>query len=333
MKVTKQMLHKDLQSHFAVCNSLTHLCKKKWRVKLVNVLTDLAYKGRNTRGLQCCETHIPSSDSEYTIRIRVYRPLNHDEPLPVMLYLHGGGYMTGIPEIFGMIIEKFIHTRPCVVVAPDYRKAYTQPFPAGFNDCYDTLLWAKANVEDLGILADKVIIAGHSAGGGLTAAVSLKVRDRQDATIAFQMPMYPMIDDSQPDDAARTIQSPIWDTELNRCGWNAYLADVRENGDDIPAYAAPARNADWRGMPPTITLVGTLEPFYQETLAYVEALKNANIEVAFKRYDGCFHGFDFAVPKAEVSKNAQDFTFQSYADFYDKFCCTDGSYEAGTTSS
>lgn len=173
-------------------------------------------------------------------------------------------------------------------------------------------------------MADKVIIAGHSAGGGLTTAVSLKARDSQDVTVAFQMPIYPMTDDVQPDDPARAIQSPVWDTELNRCGWNAYLADVRKHGEDVPVYAAPARNTDWHGMSPTITLVGTLEPFYQETLAYVEALKNANIEVAFKRYEGCFHSFDLVAPKAEVSKNALDFTLQSYADFYDKFCCIDG---------
>ena len=70
-----------------------------------------------------------------------------------------------VPETHGMIIQKLVETRPCVVIAPDYRKAFTKAlFLPDLNDCYDTLLWAKANAEQLNLLSEKVIVAGHSAG-------------------------------------------------------------------------------------------------------------------------------------------------------------------------
>mgnify|MGYP000573631132 CR=1 FL=1 len=107
----------------------------------------------------------------------------------------GGGYVHGVPEQFGAIIKDFIETEPCIIVAPDYRKAVESPYPAAFNDCYDTLLWMRDNAASIGGRTDGFIVSGHSAGGGLSAAVSLKATDTGDAKLAFQMPVYPMIDD------------------------------------------------------------------------------------------------------------------------------------------
>ena len=287
-------------------------------MQAVNALSGRLLKGKNIEGIHCEEVYVPSSDGEYQIRVRIYRPINHSGKLPVMLYNHGGGYIAGRPEQSSMMYERFLQSRPCVIIAPDYRKAFTKPFPAGLNDCYDTLLWAKANAETLGI-TDKVMIAGHSAGGGLTAAVTLRARDTQDVDIAFQMPIYPMIDDQQPLDPSRYMKAPIWDTAANKAGWNACLSDLHKQGAAIPAYAAPSRNTDYQNFPPTITFVGTVEPFYDETLAYVDALKKADIPALFKEFEGGFHAFDSAYPKTSISKAALDFTFDSYAAFYDQY--------------
>ncbi|GIS21085.1 MAG: hypothetical protein CM15mP120_30010 [Pseudomonadota bacterium] len=92
----------------------------------------------------------PSSDGTLANPCSVYKPLQQDRPLPLLIYFHGGGYVLGAPEMSADVLERFINTRPCVVVAPDYRKAYTEPFPAGFNDCYETLLWAPTTQEQLG---------------------------------------------------------------------------------------------------------------------------------------------------------------------------------------
>ncbi len=319
MKVSSDMLHPDLQPFYNRVRFFAVVIKQKWLTRLVNFLTRRFTNGKDVEGLHCEEIHIPSNDGSWQIRTRVYKPLQQEGPLPLLVYIHGGGYVMGNPEMSGDLIKRFIETRPCVVVAPDYRKAYTQPYPAGFNDCYDTLLWTAANAEQLGAKPGKVIVGGHSAGGGLTAAVTLKARDTGDVDIAFQMPIYPMIDYRQPEDPERQIDSPIWNTDTNRIGWNAYLSDLQARGDDIPAYAAAIRNADYQDFPPTITFVGTLEPFYWETKDYANALKNAGVDVAYEEYDNCFHGFDLITPEADISKAALAFTFQSYADFHDRY--------------
>lgn len=319
MKVSKDMVHKDLRSVYGKANFIARILRSKLFTRCLNILTDILLKGKDIEGLVCDEIFIPSSDGKHQIRVRTYRPNNHSGPLPLLLYIHGGGYITGSPELSAHIIKRFIKTRPSIVIAPAYRTAYNEPFPAGFNDCYETLLWARDNANSLGAQPDKFMIAGHSAGGGLTAAVTLKARDTGDVDLAFQMPIYPMIDDQQPEDPARHFEAPVWDTKANRNGWNAYLADLHKTGAQIPAYAAPARNFDYSGFPPTITLVGTLEPFYQETLSYVSGLRAANVAVAFKEYADCFHGFDTTFNEPPISQEALDFTYQSFANYYDKY--------------
>lgn len=275
MKVTREMLHPSLQDSYRAMSIMAWLMKRSSVRYLMDKMGRAASQGKDIDGLDCDERYIGSSYDDYQIRTRIYKPVDTNETLPAMLYIHGGGYIAGMPESSPEIYERYLAARPCVIIAPDYRKAGTRPFPAGFNDCYDVLLWARDNAEELGIHQDRFIVAGHSAGGGLTAAVTLKVRDTQDVDVAFQMPIYPMIDDQQPNDPDRYMETPVWDTGLNTIGWNAYLADLHREGAEIPAYAAPARNKDYQGFPPTITFVGDLEPFYQETLDYVRALRDA----------------------------------------------------------
>lgn len=319
MRVTRKMLHPDLQPYFHRAMAIRLSCWYKWLTKFINKTLLGAIEGKNIDSLTCDETYIPSVDGQYNIRTRIYRPKQSSPNLPVMVYIHGGGYITGNPEMTHSVIEKFIQTRPCVVVSPSYRTAYTKPYPAAFNDCYDTLLWVKKNAEQLGVSTDKVIVAGHSGGGGLTAAVTLKARDTGDVKIAFQMPFYPMIDDRQPTDPVRYIEAPVWDSRSNSIGWDAYLSDLRKTGAEIPAYAAAARNSDYRDLPPTMTFVGTLEPFYEETCQYVAALKKEGVDVVFEEFEGCFHGFEVTFPKADISKKARDYTFGQYAAFYDRY--------------
>ena len=111
----------------------------------------------------------------------------------------------------------------------------------------------------------------------------------------------------------------VLDTVNVPLDWNAYLATLTQAGTEIPAYAAPARNSDYSGFPPTITFVGTLEPFYWETGAYVQSLREAGVEVAYEEYEGCYHAFDIIGGSAPVSKRARDFTFQNFGTFFDRY--------------
>ena len=313
------MLHSDLQPFYWRFRHVGVMVRFRWLALLINFLLKHFAAGKNIDGLDCEERFVPSADGGSEIRLRIFKPREQKGPLPILVYLHGGGYVLGNPEMSAAVIHRFIESRPCIVVAPDYRKAYTAPFPAGFNDCYDTLVWAANHAHSLGGRADTVIVAGHSAGGGLTAAVTMKARDFGDVEVAFQMPIYPMIDDLQPSDLDRQIDVCVWDTKTNRLAWSAYLAHLHTRGDVIPAYAAPARCIDFSGLPPTITFVGSLEPFYWETKSYVAALRAAGIEVAFEEFENCFHGFDTIAAGTNISNAALDYTFTQFADFYDRY--------------
>jgi len=319
MSQLDKLIHPELKSSIVPFKLMAYLARKNWGIKFLN-FTGRFSNGKKISGLHNEERYIPSNNGGPDIRVRIYKPLDMQEKLPCMLFNHGGGYIIGNPEMFNVWIKKFIDTRPCVVIAPDYRKSFEAPYPAAFNDCFDTLLWAKENAEDLQIYNDKLIVAGHSAGGGLTAAVSLKARDTGNVDISFQMPLYPMIDDRQNTQSAREMISvPAWNTQSNKKGWDSYLKDLRESNKETPVYAAAARNQNYDNLPPTITFVGDIDPFKDETLAYAEALQKAGVDTKFKLYKGCFHGFEVMVPKAGISKEAIKFTYDSYAEFYDKY--------------
>lgn len=317
MHIKVEEFHPDLQQQVPRLRRMARLMKVPGFIRLVDWVRRRA-KGKNIDGLSCESVTLTSSLDGYSIRTRIYRPQNSEGPLPCLVYFHGGGYIMGVPEGSAELIKRFVETRPCVVLAPDYRKAKHRPYPGGFQDCYDTLIWARDNAVALGC-SDKFIIGGHSAGGGLTAAVALKARDTGDVTPAFQMPFYPMIDETQPSDPNRDIDPPVWDTGLNRIGWNAYLRDVRLGREALSPYAVPARANSYAGLPPTITYVGDKDPFFWETQRYVERLAADGVEVVSTVFEGCYHAFEYIGEGGAIGAEARRYTMEQFAAFYDRF--------------
>jgi acetyl esterase/lipase len=268
-------------------------------------LTAWAFLGRRPKDLRCDEVLIPRRDGGQ-LRLLVYRaPGAGSGKAPGILWAHGGGYAIGLPEQDVVSYARLIAASGCVIVAPDYRRSLEAPYPAALDDCYDALLWLKAHAARLGVRDDQLAVAGVSAGGGLAAAVSLYARDRGQVRIAFQLPLYPMIDDRMTTPSNTGNDAPVWNSAACRVAWDIYLAGL--SGDAVPAYAAPSRAADFRGLPPTCTFVGELDPFRDETLEYVGRLRAAGVPVAFQLYQGAYHGFDGIVPKAAVSQRANRF--------------------------
>jgi acetyl esterase/lipase len=318
------MLHEDLQPVDVYWQQIfsKYLFRYGWSTRLAHRILGARLPhngGASNPAVHVEERYLPTNDGDTKIRVKIYRPSLFSGKLPPMLYTHGGGYITGAPEFFEGMLAKFMERRPCIIVAPAYRNALIKPYPAALDDCYMTLLWMRDNADELGIDARKFMIAGHSAGGGLTAAVTLKARDTKDVNVAFQMPYYPMIDDQQPKDPARDMDSPGWDTRTNAFGWACYLKDLHVQGVEIPAYAAPARNTDYSGFPPTITFVGEYEPFYWETVEYARRLQEAGVDVVFKEYEKCTHGPDMIIPDSPLGQDAIAFSLDNYADFYDRY--------------
>jgi len=269
--------------------------------------------GQNIPGLDCGERWIESIDEGVQVRVRIYRPPSPSTrgPLPGVLFLHGGGYAMASPEAFASTYRLLVRTRDCVIVSPDYRKSVEAPYPAAVNDCYATLLWLKKSAADLGVRDDRLIVVGGSAGGGLTAAVTLMARDRGEVRVAHQMPLYPMIDDRMTTESMRENDAPVWSARHNRVAWDLYLGGL--SGDEVPPYAAPARANDYTGLPPTTTFVGSLDPFRDETLEYVTRLRAAGVPVELRVFEGCYHGFDLILPDSKVGRAANDFLCDQFA--------------------
>ncbi len=269
---------------------------------------DRLLRRRVPAGLVRSEEWIRRPDGS-RLRILVYRARDARPDAPGLLWLHGGGYATGAPEFEASSFRPLIAGSGAVVVSPDYRLSPEAPYPAALDDSYAALLWLKDNAVRLGVRPDQIAVAGGSAGGGLTAATTLYARDEGEVAVAFQMPLYPMIDDRGETESGRDNDAPVWDSVTNRSAWRLYLGDLY-GAADVPAYAAPARATDHAGLPPTMTFVGSLDPFRDETVHYVENLRAAGVPVEFREFAGAYHGFDVLVPKASASRAAAAFRDQ-----------------------
>ena len=255
------------------------------------------------KGFRVHRVSIPSTGRD--ISVLVVQPTVNARPVaqtPGILWIHGGGYFLGMPEmVYISRALDLVRKYGAVVVSPAYRLAGEAPFPAALEDCYAALLFLKAHANDLGINDSKIMVGGESAGGGLAVATCLLARDLGDVNIAFQMPLYPMIDDRDTP-SSRNNHAPVWNTKRNHRGWDMYLGSLRRG--EAPAYAAPARAANLAGMPPAYTFVGDIEPFRDETLCYVDALNAAGVPASVDLYTGWFHAYDMLLPFAPKSRLA-----------------------------
>lgn len=306
MKVAKHMIDKQLRSRGTLLNLLGTIPSEE---KLRRNKKSLAWKCLEfflrSRKAAVEEKFIPRQDGSL-LRILVFRPRSAYTNATGLLWIHGGGYFMGSPETEARAADFFVGECNSVVVSVDYRLSVEAPYPAALEDCYTALCWLKENAGELGVRSDQLAVAGCSAGGGLTAALTMYARDKGEVNIAFQMPIYPMIDDRMQTESAKDNNAPVWNSESNAMGWKFYLGDLF-GSPDVPAYAAPARASDFSNLPPTCTYVGGIEPFRDETVEYAENLRAAGVPVEYQVYEGCFHGFDGIVPNADASKKATRF--------------------------
>lgn len=217
-----------------------------------------------------------------------------------VLWIHGGGYAVGVPEIDFMFANAFCENDDAVMVMPDYRKSVEAPYPAALDDCMLALAWMKAHTDILGINENQLFVGGESAGGGLACAVTLRARDEGKIPIAFCMPLYPMISEKDTE-SSRDNHMPVWNTAYNHICWRLY----RGNFDETSSYFSPSEETDYGGLPPHFSIVSDVEPFYKETKQYFSSLHQAGVPVKLRIYRGCFHAFDMIAPLARVSKEAK----------------------------
>ena len=256
-------------------------------------------------------TTVTIEAEDHSIYALLLSPEKQPENATGVLWIHGGGYMVGMKEMAFMgRASALVKTYGAVVLAPDYTLSVEEPYPAAFEDCYQSLLFLKEHANEFGINDSQLMVGGESAGGGLCASVCMKARDTGDVRIAFQMPLYPMLDHRDTPSSEKNY-SPVWNTPLNHLGWRLYLRGTPD--DALTPYAVPALQTDYTGLPPAYTFVGDGEPFYCETLQYIENLQNAGVEAEVDVYHYNLHAVDMLAPWQQVSKTAAENFYAHFA--------------------
>jgi acetyl esterase/lipase len=236
----------------------------------------------------------------YDPTVRVYSPPTEGGGRPCVYWIHGGGYMFGSGITVDARINRWVEEFDCVAVSIDYRLAPEAPYPEPLDDCYAGLLWTADHADELGIDRDRIVVAGASAGGGLAAGLALMARDRGEVNLAFQLLIYPMIDDRNVTPSTQIEGLPVWSRTANDLGWRCYLGEL-SGTDRIPAYAAATRAETVAGLPPAWIGVGSLDPFRDEDVEYASRLLAAGITAELHVYPGACHGFEMIVPNSAVS--------------------------------
>jgi acetyl esterase/lipase len=272
------------------------------RAKMRKLVTAMQATLPAVEGVTSQDQSVPGPQGDPAVRVRIYQPNDRPSILPALLWIHGGGYVMGDIEQDDRLMKQLVKRVGGVAVSVDYRLPPEHPFPAPVEDCYAGLQWLVAHAGELGVDPSRIAIGGASAGGGLTAGLALLARDRGEVQVAFQLLIYPMIDDRNVTPASYAITDPrVWHRESNRLGWKAYLG--RDGGgDDVSPYAAAARATDLTNLPPAYIPVGALDLFIDENIEYAQRLIQAGVPTELHVYPGAFHGFDLFAPSAAVSK-------------------------------
>ncbi len=224
------------------------------------------------------------------VAVRVHRPTNASGRVPAILGMHGGGYVIGNRSLDDHRFEHWCTHLGCVGVSVEYRLAPQGQYPAALDDCHHALLWLFEHADELGVDVERIGVAGLSAGGGLAATLALRVRDRGELRLRFQVLEAPMLDDRQVTASSRRPGMPMWSTEANTYGWQRYLGD-RYGAADVPGYAAAARALDVSGLPPTFVSLGTVDGLRDEGIEYARRLTHADVPTELHLYSGAPHGF------------------------------------------
>jgi acetyl esterase len=234
------------------------------------------------------------------IPARLYRPAG-DAPLPLVVYLHGGGWMLGSIDSFDTVVRALANAAGAIVLSVGYRLAPEAPFPAGLEDSLCAVRWAAAEAEALGADPERLAIAGDSAGGNLATVVARRLRGEVD--LRMQALIYPVTDAGCNTASYRDFGERHGLTAASmRRFWNLYL----DGADGLQEDSSPLRSGDLAGSPPAFVISAGFDPLRDEAEAYCEALREAGVEAECRRYAGAIHGFWRWLAVTKLSRAAVD---------------------------
>lgn len=229
------------------------------------------------------------------VPVRIYRPSRFasDDPLPIVIFFHGGGFVIGDLETHDELCRELSARVDAMVIAVAYRLAPENRFPAAVEDCIAVTEWVIANAPALGGDGARVSLAGDSAGGNLAAVVALHVSNMEVPRLAFLLLIYPVVDNTA---AVEETPSALrfatgYELSMDALQWfqGQYFGDDELARRDISA--SPLLSDDFSGLPPTLIIVAELDPLADSAVTFGRRLRDAGIEVRVSVYPGVMHAF------------------------------------------
>lgn len=222
------------------------------------------------------------------LAFRLYAPAA-DAPQPVLLYLHGGGWVVGDLDTHDSVCRALARRAECAVVSLDYRLAPENPFPAAVEDGWAGLQWLHHHATEIGIDAGRIAVGGDSSGGNLAAVLALRARDRGGPPLKAQVLIYPVTDCDLDRPSYLAAGSGYGLTrDSMKWYWAQYIADEARRRDP---EASPLRAQDHSSLPPALVITCELDPLASEGAAYAESLEKAGVTARHVHEPGMIHGY------------------------------------------
>ncbi|QXW17060.1 alpha/beta hydrolase [Comamonas aquatica] len=234
------------------------------------------------------DVRIPARDG-HALPARLYAPRAQAEgALPVLLYLHGGGFTIGSVATHDVLCRELAHQAGCAVVSLDYRLAPEHQFPTASNDAWDALQWLAQHGASLGLDSTRMAVGGDSAGGTLAAACALLARDTG-LPLQLQVLIYPGTCAHQDTDSHFAYAHGL---VLERAGIQWFFDNyVRTAADREDWRFAPLLAHDVEGVAPALVCLAELDPLVDEGVQYADMLRMAGVPVELEIYKGVTHEF------------------------------------------
>ncbi|WP_198863502.1 alpha/beta hydrolase [Bacillus velezensis] len=242
------------------------------------------------------------------VSVRIMRPQNAPAHLPVIVYIHGAGWVFGNEHTHDRLIRELAVGAQAAIVFPNYTLSPEAKYPTAIEEIYAVVKWAAENGRENGMIPKSLTIAGDSVGGNMTAAVTLMAKARGDLNIRQQLLFYPVTDASFDTESYQQFAAGYFlRKDAMMWFWDQYTNNSDERAE-ITASPLRATAEQLQGLPPALIITAEADVLRDEGEAYANKLREAGVPVTAVRFQGIIHDFVMlnALAKTEAARGAID---------------------------
>ncbi|NEA28724.1 alpha/beta hydrolase [Actinomadura bangladeshensis] len=237
------------------------------------------------------DTWITVSSEAGDVRVRIVKPVGASGMLPVVLYVHGGGWVLGNAGTHDRLVRELATGAGAAVAFVEYDRSPEAHYPVAIEQAYSTARWITEHGSGEGLDAARMAVAGDSVGGNMTAALAIMAKRRGDVRFVHQSMYYPVTDAGQDTGSYREFaDGPYLTARAMAWFWDAYTMDPVQR-TEITASPLRATLDDLRGLPPAFLIVDENDVLRDEGEAYARRLTEAGVPTTSVRYNGILHDF------------------------------------------